>query len=409
MLLFRILNFIAGYRYVVCGACYARDIINILMKNEIDYWSMSRDSGGELKFYILEREWKRLCKIIPENKAVIRTERRYGLPQFLYRYRLRIGVPLGAVMIVFLLSLSTQYVWDVRVTGNDRLSDEEIVDALDSLGFGVGSHIPDVDYYSLCHKFILENDCVSWISVNMVGTTAEVRILERNQKGDIENDNGTPSNLVAARDGIIVRTETESGATAVIGGQEVKKGELLVSGIVQTDMYDEAKYVLVRSKAKIYAQTERVFKVSVALEGTKDVYIGKETLSKSVKFFGKSINLTKNSSISDDKCDIIEDNRRVVLFEGSKLLGSIPLPVWVCTECTEKFEQQEYTLTEEQALKQAQEEMSKLISSELEDAEILTREIMTEMTENDGVPTLVLTWAVTCVENIGEEVPIGIK
>ena len=410
MLIFKLLNFLAGYREIVCHTCFARETVNILIKNEIDYWDLSRSEDGQLHFFILEKEWKRFCKEISDYETeYFSTKRIYGLPQFVRRYRKRIGLPVGAAVILILVQISTQYVWDITVSGNDKLSDEEITEALETLGFGIGSHIPDVDYYSLCHEFILKNEDICWISVNMVGTTAEVKVIERSAKGDIQSDNGTPSNLLAARDGLIVRTETESGATAVTGGQEVKKGDLLVSGIVQTDRDDEAKFVLVRSKAKVYAQTERVFRVQTPLKGTKKVCDGKETVSKSLKFFGKWLNIKKNSSISEKECDIIEENKRVVLFEDSGFLGGIPLPVWVKSDYTEVYHDEEYSLTEEEAMTEALIEMSKLFSDELSDAEILERGEDSEITEIDGIPVLVLTWTVSCIENIAEEAPIGVK
>ena len=47
-------------------------------------------------------------------------------------------------------------------------------EALAQLGCGIGTYIPSVDFYGICQRFLLENERVSWISVNMVGTTAEV-------------------------------------------------------------------------------------------------------------------------------------------------------------------------------------------------------------------------------------------
>lgn len=90
------------------------------------------------------------------------------------------------------------YIWEVSVSGNEKISDAEVIDSLEALGCSIGTYIPSVDFYNICHEFILANEDVSWISVNMVGTTAKVEIIERRAKESIEDDgNGTPTNIIA--------------------------------------------------------------------------------------------------------------------------------------------------------------------------------------------------------------------
>ena len=408
MILFRILNFLAGYRQISCPAERSAEAINVMMKEDVDYWEMRRKEGGELTFSILEREYKRLLTLaagIPFH-----TVRRLGLPQLVGRYRKRLGIPLGLLIFLLLTKLSTQYIWEVTVSGNETLTDAEVQECLEALGCGIGSYIPSVDFYNICHEFILENESVSWISVNMVGTTARVELIEARPKGSIEDGgNETPSNLLAAFDGEIVRTETASGMIAVRAGQTVTKGQLLVSGVVDVGHQEEGRFVLVRSRAKVYAKTKRTLEVVVPYETVKKTTVGRETLKKSLKFFGKSIKLKENSSILPDGCDIIVENRRIVLFEGDTMTGGIPLPISVITEYRETVTEERVTLTEEEALRTAGIEMSALFSKELPDAEILSRTVRTEVRTLEEGEALALIWEMTCIEDIAVESPIGVS
>ncbi len=406
-MLLKILNFLCGYRKISCKAERACHAVNIFMQNEVEYWSPKKRENGELVFFMLDREWRRISPILGEAAGEFKTERQYGLPQLLRRYKMRLGIPTGAVAFLILIWLSTGYVWDISVSGNDYLSDEAVAQALGELNFKVGSKISSVDFNEICHEFILKNDEVSWISVNMVGTTAEVKIREK-ESYLVKSENRSPSNLVAQYDGIIVRTETESGQTAVKGGQTVKKGELLVSGVVQTDRDDESKFVLVRSKARIYAQTERLFRVEIPLRGTDTVYSGRKILGKAVNFFGNNIKLKENSSISGSECDIIKDSRRIVLFEDSGFLGGIPLPIWICTEYTESYTENRYDISEAEASRRAGLEMARLVNETVPDAEILSKQIRSELIKEEECDVFVLTWQMVCIEDIAKEAPIGV-
>ncbi|MBQ4065184.1 MAG: sporulation protein YqfD [Clostridia bacterium] len=408
MLLFRVLNYLSGYRLVSCPSAYAAEAVNLMKDKEVDYWEMRRERGGDLRFYLLEGEWKRLTTAA--SHIPFRCEGQFGLPKFLRLNRRRIGIPIGIAIFVLLTRLSTMYVWDVTVSGNETMTDAEVIERLEDLGCGIGSYIPSVDFYKLCHAFILENESVSWISVNMAGTTARVELIEAQAKGSLDNDsNGTPSNLVAAHDGVIVRTETAGGTTVVKAGEAVTKGKLLVSGVVDVGRGENGAFVLVRSRAAVFARTERRLEVVVPYQIQKRVLLGRETVKKTMKFFGKTIKLKENSSILPEGCDIIEENRRIVLFDGGALTGGIPLPITIITQWKENYGDYDVTLTEEEALTAACLEMTELFERELADAEILSRTVTVEERETEEGTALVLIWDMTCIEDIAEEIPIGVS
>jgi hypothetical protein len=127
-------------------------------------------------------------------------------------------------------------------------------------------------------------------------------------------------------------------------------------------------------------------------------------LKKSLIFFSKSLKLKENYSILDDKCDIITVNKRVILFEGVSQDLQTPLPISICCEYAETYEEVTINYTEQEALLIAEEKMSKAVSDELPEAEMLTKNSSYKV--NDGV--LVLIWEIECIEDIAVEVPIGI-
>lgn len=397
----RLIDFTKGTRILYASKENFTVLANLMMKNEIKYEKQKKHNEG---FSFVLSEWSYLIlKSVAESENLPLTLKRKGIPQLIFRYRKRVGALVGAILFLVLCKLSTMYVWDVRVEGNERISDSEIIENLKTLGFGVGSNIKKTDYYEICHELLLLNDELSWVSVNMEGTGATVKVMERDKKGD-KADNGTPSNIVARFDGEIVRTVTESGTLEVGAGQTVKAGELLINGVVKVGQGDSGRFVLVRSKGSIYAKTNRVFRVEVPLSSVQSVIKKQNVAKKTVNFFGKTLKLKENSSISPDKCDIIEVNKRLVLFEGFGHGFEIALPITFKTVYVPKYEEIFVTYTEDEALKIAMAEMSEQVNEELKDAELLSK------TEGHYIDSgvLVLVWDITCIEDIACESPIGI-
>lgn len=394
-------DFFCGMRRLSCDKDAFPPQLNAMAQNGIKYRRLT-EKDGRVFFTLSEREYKRLLSLT--DSEIFTVELRKGLPYFLERYKRRYGLIIGALIFLILTKLSTVYVWDISVEGNDTVSDAEVLYTLEKLGFSVGSYIPDVDFYNICHEFILENENVSWISVNMEGTSARVKLIEADKKGD-NGSNGTPSNLVAKIDGIIVRTETANGEVCVKAGEAVKKGQLLISGVVEIGQgQNTGRYMLTRSEGRIYAMTERILTVEVALSGTETVQKDAILAKKTLKFFGKSIKLKENSSILQNGCDIIKEERRVVLFEGAGSGWQIPLPVEIISEYVCITEEREYSYTEDEARAVAENKMAELYASELSDVELLYKIVHCEVTDN----TLILSWTVRCIEDIGLEAPIGL-
>lgn len=58
-----------------------------------------------------------------------------GVPFLLHRYRKRTGLLAGLLAAVVLLGYMSGFVWKIEVTGNEAISTQEILAALDELGF----------------------------------------------------------------------------------------------------------------------------------------------------------------------------------------------------------------------------------------------------------------------------------
>ncbi len=325
--------------------------------------------------------------------------RRGGLPTVCAWCGRRAGLVMGMCLCVALLIASQFFVWDVRVSGIDLLTERDVEEALASCGFGVGSSLVGFRADRLENRTLLADDRLSWISVNMRGTVAYVQIREAKRADDPPSD--APANVVAARGGTVEWIELDSGNVLVKAGDMVGVGELLVSGL-----YDSITHGLMvtRAEAKVYARTAHEFTVEIPLTYEQKVYSTDENeaiCEKSINFFGKSVNFSKNSGNVGGVCDTIRQTvfwglpgAWIAPWSDGSIVG---FPLSVTTTWYLPYTVETVTRTPAEAEELAYIELSRRIGS-LTDAILLEKHITATLTD-DGYR---LQCTVICIENIAE-------
>ena len=121
---------------------------------------------------------KRIRKKCLERGIALTLMREYGLPSLLLRYRHRYGIAVGILIFAGIVFFSGRVVWDIRVSGNEELSEDEVISELKAYGLSVGDLRRKIDASDLENRVVIYSDDIAWISVNIVGTVAEVEIRE---------------------------------------------------------------------------------------------------------------------------------------------------------------------------------------------------------------------------------------
>ena len=137
--------------------------------------------------------------------------------------------------------ISTSFVTDIEVLGNEKLTKQQVIDMLSQTGFRKGMLIYNIDKKLIQQEMIKNFDEFSWIWIDLNGTRANVTIKERVPVPEI-SDNTDYSNCVASSDGVIVEVMPRYGKQIVFPGDVVKRGDLLISGISETKA-DDIRYL----------------------------------------------------------------------------------------------------------------------------------------------------------------------
>lgn len=312
-----------------------------------------------------------------------------GFYSFLPKALCRPGLILGLLFGIFCLFQSTNYVWDVQISGNENLSEEQIFEILENYGFRIGCRHSSLNLHQICNQIPMENDEIAWISVNMMGSVAEIELVETRNKPDTDEKEKNPVNLVAKEAGEILRFELSSGRAVTGVGQTVKAGDLLVAGYSEkeTGLHPRA------SSGRVYARVLRTKQLFIPYEYTIKNESEPLLLKKSINILGKELLLRKNKLKFSEEYDIIEDDYRPTVL-------GIALPLRIKVTAAQVYTESTVSRTKEEALQFGR----NLLVQELraESSEILSLSLKSQEAEN-GI-TLYLT--AECIANIAEEIKI---
>ncbi len=389
---------LAGAREVTVSPEDRLTVLELCLENGMAYSDFCWMEDGSVRFRCSLATARRLTHLANKRGACVRVRGVYGLPAFLCVFKRRIGLLLGGVTAILLLVLSGLFVWDIEIVGNERMTDGEVREILKACDFGVGSYLPSIQASALENRVLLASDRLSWISVNLNGTVARVQVIERGNENTpiLPPASANPANLVAVRDGQIELIRLYRGNAMVTVGQAVKKGELLVSGIY--DSQTEG-YRFTRAAGEVMARTERSFLADIPFSYEKKVPLESKIVEIKLNFFNFSLKIFKNTGNKDVTCDIIENTYSIGNF------GPRPLPVSVTVTRAHPYACEDETRTKEEALEEAYRSLARQLESLSGEVELLRKQIVTEWTDT-GVR---LHCTVVCIENIAEQVEIEIK
>ena len=180
----------------------------------------------------------------------------------------------GLILFLFIIYGLSSFVWTVEVEGAEEINPQKVLSELESLGVQAGVLKSDIDSLWIENQLIIRIPELSWASLEIRGSKAVLRVRE-SVLPPVLIDRDTPCNVVAAKDGIIDKMIVLDGQAMVSEGQTVKKGQLLISGIIEHPNTIGVRYV--HSMGKIIARTW--YEETVVLERTLPARTGRRSKS----------------------------------------------------------------------------------------------------------------------------------
>lgn len=386
MLIVKLIGFLMGYVRFTARSGFPERFINLCRLNKIPLRNL-RCTDSVITAETDRNSYKRIRPVAKKSGMKVRLDKKFGLPFIFNRHRHRLGLIAGAVLcIVTVLFLSTR-IWRIEVTGNNRVSADEITAVFSQLGIYKGAASNGINASEIEAAALRDLPEISWLNINFSGCTAMIEVRETVKRPDTFKDN-TPTNLIAARDGQLVIFRPFNGTAETTVGASVLKGDLLISGIEENKDLSSS---FCKAQGYAVAKTVRNSEYTLPLEFTADKTI-EQSKRFTLHFLFFDIPLGKRLSSG------FGETVSLCINEVSLPVGITKTVKNVCTEAV-------CSLDENDALLLASLRFSEICLEEFRGKEIESGRI-TAATENG---TIKIGGEFDCLENIGAESPMMIE
>ncbi len=255
----------------------------------------------------------RVLRLAEEQGLSLSLLRQGGMPTVLLRLVRRPALACGVLAALVLLVAAQLVLWDIEITGNETLTDEEVEDSLAAAGLVRGAFLPHLDGDAIALAVRQSDARIAYASVNLSGTVATVQIKE--SEPEPAPAQHTPANLVARRDGVVVMPLIFEGECLVAAGEAVRAGQLLASGVIDTE---NNGIRITRAAGQVLARTEEIFTVEVPFDYMEKSYTGRVFYELDLNFFAAHGKVFKTTGNMPATCDIIEDEQK--FYAGAHVL-----------------------------------------------------------------------------------------
>lgn len=307
-------DYIVGWqRLEVCGY-YVEEFLNAVKNENIEIWDIRKKDQCSISFKTHSFSAEKIFDLAESKQSLREMElnvcENCGLIEDILRYKLRSGLLAGLIFAVAMFVVMTSFIWKIEVTGLTSIPEEMLLEALAEKGIAIGALTTGHDFQQIKYDIIHDFENIAYITVNIKGCKAEVEVDE-SVLPPVADDT-FPCNIVAADDGQIVLIEAYKGLPQVEKFAAVRKGQLLVSGVYNSNVIG---YRLVHSEAKIMARMRRTYTEFCPYEFTEIEESGNSDVFYELKIFGLSINLSFFNKVNYERYESISEETELRIGE----------------------------------------------------------------------------------------------
>ena len=325
----KLFYFLQGYLILELYGDSKERFINLCKNKEIEM----------TQIFMINKQW--FCKIkcrdfikiktfIKKTGCMCKIKKKCGLPFMLRKIKSRKGILMGSVLFYIILTQCSGRIWNISVDGGFLHTREQILQVMaEELGVYGGISGSQIDCFEIEKKLRLDYNEIGWISVEKKGCKLHVMLNESTMpKESVQREYA--AHIVAEHDGIVRKVEVMSGVPMVKAGDEVKKGDILISGILTFEGdYDEIiRKEPVGAEGKVYLESDFSYQAGYSLTYEQKNYKNKRYGLEFFMFDKKIFSYIPR--YSEGKYDIMsidivpfcfEDYKVPVLFKKYKLLA----------------------------------------------------------------------------------------
>lgn len=387
MLIKILFNYIIGYIRISIEGYYIERFINICRNNKIAIWKLKRDKNVKLELNVGIRDLRKIAKIAKKTQCKMKILRKRGLPFLFNKYRKRKIFFAFLLLIIILLAITSNFVWNIEVITEDNETIDNIYQDVVNSGLSIGKLKSKINTKEIINKVRLDRDDIAWMGIELKGTNAIVKVVKATAKPEIVDESDYCS-IVSDKQGIITKINAQNGTIAAKVGDTVNIGTPLINGWME-GKYTGIRYV--HAKGEIEAKVWHTKRKIIPYNTTERKETGNIEEKYKIKINNFEINLSKRLS-KFEIYDTIETEKKFKIF------SDFYLPISLVKITNKEIQEEQKTYTIEEAKNIGIQELQEELDNEIEDKEKIVNKIINTYEKEDGIEVYI-TYEV--LENIG--------
>ncbi|QHW30434.1 sporulation protein YqfD [Paenibacillus rhizovicinus] len=368
------MHWLRGYVTIAVRGQGIERLVNEALADGLQLWSIRRTKDGGMMCNVIVSDFFRLRPLLKRTGCRLHVHDRMGLPFWQLRLRKRIFFAAGLVLFFIGMYLLSSLVWSIDVQGNDKLSEEQILQAAKSEGLYPFQWSFRLQEASDLSKHLAQKlPGAAWIGVEKRGTHITIRVVE--SKTPAARPLMNPRHLVASTDAVITKVMAESGRPVVKPNMKVKQGDVLISGLLG----DETNGKAVVAKGVVKGLVWHEYDIVSPLTRTSKVYTGNK---KEIWYGVVGGRALRVSGFGKNPYEMYER----VVQEEKAAWRTLKLPFGRMKETIMEVRMQQQTISVEEAKAEGiQQARADLLAKVGPDAQILAENILHQKTDNGKV------------------------
>lgn len=303
---------ISGKLTIEIKALKVEKILNAIWNKGIPVRNVIKLDLTTIMFDVDYANYDEILSIVKRFKGKSKIINKGGWLFRFIKLKKSISLVIGIFIFFGIIYALSNNIWSIDIETKENLTPFEVRRQLESIGIKPGLKKSDINVYEIERKMQTINSQIMWIRTRIEGSTLHLVIEEKINPPSTEAKES--ESVVAKSDGEIKRVYTYSGNPAVVPGDIVKEGDILINPVQGREGFE----VDIKPKGKVIANTFYDKYMEVQISGEKLERSGNKQSDIYLKFWNKKIYLKKviNKFQYYDK---IEENNgvfnRTVYFE----------------------------------------------------------------------------------------------
>lgn len=359
--------------------------LNECVRLGLPFWNVRNEDECTLRLCLRQGDVQRAAQAAARCGCEFTLLGRTGGTKTLRAIRRRLWLCTGAAALLLLLFVSSLFIWDISVTENPTaLAEEEILAVLEEIGVGIGSYWPRLSSDMIQAEALLHLPELGYLTVNVHGSRAEVLVRGKESVPE-RRDEKTPTEIRAARGGIITEMRVLEGEQLANPGDTVLPGDVLVGA--------ERSGRRVHARAEITARTWHEKTACAPLTASRVQPEGLKRTRWGLILGKRRVNFSINSGICEGTCD------RITQIWPLEVPGVFRLPLAIFRETRQGLCVTETERDRAETERALRELLRESVRSELREGEILSE----RFSVSEGGGLLYVTLRCECLERIDME------